>query len=65
MQADVIQEYAISKLDDTEFVSEYKNQGDKAYVRVKKPRDQMTDEEREADKDDKPRDRKVCISFVR
>ena len=28
-----------------------------AYIRVKKPRDQMTDEEREADKDDKPRDR--------
>lgn len=51
------QEYAISKLDDTEFVSEYKNQGDKAYVRVKKPRDQMTSVEREADKDDKPRDR--------
>lgn len=51
------QEYAITKLDDTEFVSEYRNQGEKAYVRVKKPRDQMTDEERENDKEDKPRGR--------
>lgn len=55
------QEYAISKLDDTEFTSSYRNQDgkvpDKSYVRVKKPRDQLTDEERDAeDKEDK-RDR--------
>ena len=33
-----------------------------AYIRVKKPRDQMTDEERENDKEDKPRGRDRCAA---
>ena len=38
-----LQEKAIAKLDDTEF----KNPFDKCYVRVKKPRDQLTDADRD------------------
>ena len=40
------QERAIEKLDDSEF----KNPYDKAYIRVKKPREQMTDEEVERER---------------
>ena len=37
------QEYAISKFDDKEF----KNSFDKCYIRVKKPKDQLTDADRD------------------
>ena len=46
------QERAIEKLDDSEF----KNPYDKAYIRVKKPREQMTDEEVERERKRDERD---------
>jgi len=46
------QEYALDKMDDAEFSNPFH----KGYIRVKKPRDQMTSEERDReDKDDRER----------